>query len=389
VKVVGLAGARRLALHKQRLAGPRRGRGAAAVLKTVRELGYVQLDPTNVVARSHLLVLRARVPSFRPVDVERLLADRSLFEYSAFILPVEDLPLHARTMALHRRPSGGRALRVATWVKANAALRRHILSRLRRDEVLPTSAFEDRATIGWRSTGWTAGKNVSQMLEFLWRQGVITVAERSGGERRWTIARSWLPHTRMLSATESERYATERAVRAFGIATLRDLRSHYAYWRFVTPGALDWLERHGRLAHVQVEGSREPWYVHAEDVPLLARLERDPGEIRTTLLSPFDNLIIDRRRTERLFGFRYRMEIYIPPTLRRFGYFAMPILHGDRIVGTVDPRLSRETGRLRILSTHLTPDRPRVPAPALRDAVAELAAFVGARDVEWPHRRYS
>jgi uncharacterized protein YcaQ len=132
-----------------------------------------------------------------------------------------------------------------------------------------------------------------------------------------------------------------------------------------------------------VEGApaREAWYVHDDDAGELAARE---AATRAILLSPFDNLIIDRARTERLFGFRYRMEIYVPPAQRRFGYFAMPILFHDRIVGTVDPRLDRAARRLHVLSVRSAPDARDVPVAVVREAIEALAAFVGARDVAWP-----
>lgn len=305
MRAVDLTAARRLAVLRQRLAGPRPGRGPAGILRVIRELGYVQLDPTNVVARSHLLVLGARLGRFDPAHLQRLLRERRLFEYAAFILPTDDLPLHLRRMAAYRRPRTAWARRVAAWVETNDALRRHVLMRLRRDGPLPTSAFEDLASAPWRSRGWTSGKNVSQMLEFLWRQGRITVAAREGGERWWILSERWLPAARSLPEREAERRGTERAVRSLGIATAAQLRSSYAFARFVTRRAIADLARDGTFEAVRIAEVSGPgaavWYVHAEDLATMERIGRE-WEPRTTLLSPFDNLIIDRSRTERLFG---------------------------------------------------------------------------------------
>jgi uncharacterized protein YcaQ len=378
-----LGAARRLAIRNQHLGGAPLPRGKRGVLRAINDLGYVQLDPTNVVARSHLLVLRARIPDFDARDLEALLASKRLFEYAAFVLPTDDFAFHAVRMAANRRRMRVAGSPHARWLAANAALRRHVLSRLRREEAVATSAFEDRSVSSWESTGWTRGKNVSQMLEFLWRQGLVTVRDRANGERRWTLASRWLPRTRALPLLAAERFATERAVRALGIGTFPQLRATYAFGRFVSRRALDWLEREGRVRRVAVEGAaaREAWYVHDDDAGELAARE---AATRAILLSPFDNLIIDRARTERLFGFRYRMEIYVPPAQRRFGYFAMPILFHDRIVGTVDPRLDRAARRLHVLSVRSAPDARDVPVAVVREAVEALAAFVGARDVAWP-----
>src|ERR671935_121296 len=135
---------------------------------------------------------------------------------------------------------------------------------------------------------------------------------------------------------------------------------------------------------VEIDGvpSRAAYYGLAE-LPTLREVREQWGE-RTTLLSPFDNLIIDRDRTEALFGYRYRMEIYVPPHLRKLGYWAMPVLHGDRIVGSVDPRVDRARGELVVNRVVLAPGAPRSAMPAIRRATGELAVFVGAKRVVWP-----
>jgi uncharacterized protein len=125
-----------------------------------------------------------------------------------------------------------------------------------------------------------------------------------------------------------------------------------------------------------------PWYVHADDLPLLERLEAGDWRPRTTLLSPFDNLIIDRERTQRLFGFHYRMEIYVPKAARRYGYYVLPVLHGDRLVGRVDPVMDRARGRLVVNAVHAEPDAPAAAGAAVAGALEELAAFLGAGGVE-------
>jgi uncharacterized protein YcaQ len=125
-----------------------------------------------------------------------------------------------------------------------------------------------------------------------------------------------------------------------------------------------------------------PWYVHADDLPLLERLEAGDWRPRTTLLSPFDNLIIDRQRTRRLFGFHFRMEIYVPRAARRYGYYVLPVLHGDRLIGRVDPAMDRHRGRLVVNAVHAEPDAPAAAGPAVAAALEDLAAFLGAGGVE-------
>jgi len=152
----------------------------------------------------------------------------------------------------------------------------------------------------------------------------------------------------------------------------------YAFGRFVTKEALTRLERDGVARHVEISGLRGPYFA-------LAKARAAETE-RTTLLSPFDNLIIDRQRTEVLFGMRYRMEIYVPKHLRVRGFWAMPILHGDQLIGTVDPKIDRQRGVLDVVTFRLERDAPRDRSTrrAIEDAVDDLAAFAGASDVAWP-----
>jgi uncharacterized protein YcaQ len=272
------------------------------------------------------------------------------------------------------------ARRIA-WMKKNDHLRRTILARLRREGALPITAFEDRASHGWSSSGWTADRNVSQMLAFLMHHGYVSTAGRVGGKRMWVLTDQWLPAVRALPKKEAARRATVRALDALGVATLRQLQLAYAMGWFVTPEAVASLEKDGTFKRVAVEGLAAPHFIRAD-----ARPPRASDSERTTLLSPFDNLIIDRTRTELLFGMRYRMEIYVPKHLRVRGFWAMPILHGSELIGTVDPKVDRERDRLDVLTFALEPGAPRDRSTrrAIESAVEDLAAFAGATDVTWP-----
>jgi len=348
-------------------------------LKTVEHLGYLQLDPTNVVARNQLLVLWSRLGRYKLADLDRVMwHDRAFFEYITFIAPISDLPLHTLRMREMRRGEGPYAARITGWVERNAQLRRHILGRLRTEGPLPLGAFEDRSVHSWTSSGWNSDRNVSQMLAFLIRLGEVTIGGRAAGRRLFTLAKDWFPPVKPLSPTVAARHATERALAATGVATFQELRRVYALGRFVTHEALDRLERDGVARRVEIEGLRGPRF---------ALSNRPAAESeRTTLLSPFDNLIIDRQRTEILFGMRYRMEIYVPKHLRVRGFFAMPILHRDRLIGTVDPKIDRERGLLEVVTFRLERDAPRDRSTrrAIEDAVDDLAGFAGAREVRWP-----
>jgi uncharacterized protein len=387
--------ARRLILSRQRLAGPRPAvAGPEALMATVTDLASLQLDPISVVARSHLLVLWSRLGRYDPADVEALLwRERRLFEYwthAAAIVCTDDLPIHSLLMRRYPSDRYAHNRRLRDWLAANQGLRRSILRQLRTSGPLPTRALEDRARTSWQSSGWTAGRNVDRMLDVLWTQGRVMVAGRQGQQRVWDLAERWLPAwapTRRPPEREVVRLAAQRSLRALGVATARDIDRHFTASRY--PGlstVLAGLEREGRVERVRVadDGAEwpGPWYVHADDLPLLERLEAGDWRPRTTLLSPFDNLIIDRERTQRLFGFHFRMEIYVPRAARRYGYYVLPVLHGDRLIGRVDPAMDRRRGRLVVNAVHAEPDAPAAAGPAVAAALEDLAAFLGAGGVE-------
>ena len=208
---------------------------------------------------------------------------------------------------------------------------------------------------------------------------------RGDGLFRAEGADGWLPRVRLLSAPARAREATLRALQASGVATVRHLAWYYGFNQHITVAAISALEREGEIVRVVVDGVPGVFYTRS-DIARRLRAVRGDWVGRTTLLSPFDNLIHDRARLEQLFDYFYRIEIYTPVAKRRLGFWAMPVLHGDRIVGSVDPKLDRETGVLTINRVVMQKDAPRSAGPAIRRAVDELAAFVGASSVRWPGR---
>ncbi|HMA36626.1 MAG TPA: crosslink repair DNA glycosylase YcaQ family protein [Chloroflexia bacterium] len=386
---------RRLAIARQRLAGPPPAAGPAGILDLVRDLRCLQLDPTSIVARSHLLVLWSRLGVYDPAALDILLwQDRQLFEYwahAASIVLSEDYPIHAHWMRQFATGEARWSRRVQEWMDANAELRQYILAELTARGPLRTQDFEDRGPVPWSSSGWTAGRNVDRMLNFLWTAGAIMIAGRQSGHRLWDLAARCLPPALPrpeLSEQEVVRLAAQHALRALGVATPTQIRQHF------TRGGYPELDR--VLADLVAEGAirpvaiaapaREwaaPWYIHTADLPLLDQLAAGAWTPRTTLLSPFDNLICDRARTELLFDFRFRIEIYVPKAQRQYGYFVLPILHGDRLIGRVDPALDRRRQRLTIQAVHAEPDAPATPemGAAVAGAVAELGAFLGAQEI--------
>lgn len=326
------AQARRIAVRAQVLDGSGRG-----VLDVVRRIGFLQLDPTARVAPSHLIVLWSRLGAFDPTELDALLwRDRLLFEWRAFVYPIEDLPAYLSRMRRFAAGNTAWPRRVREWLESNALFRAYVLHELGQNGPMLSRDFEDRSRESWHSTGWTGSRNVSQMLEFLMARGEVAVAGRRGKQRLWELAERWYPPVNPLPDSEADAYLAERRFRSLGV--MRD---------------------------------REGWLAHPDADPRPTR--------RTTLLSPFDRLIYDRERTQALFGFRFRLEIYVPRAQRQHGYFVMPVLQGDRLVGRVDPEFDRRRKVLRINAVHWESNPIDIERP-----VGSLATFVGADNIEWP-----
>jgi uncharacterized protein len=398
LRTIDRSTARRLAITVQRLAGTPPRSSPNAVLGVIRSIRCVQLDPISVVARSPLLVLGSRVSGFDPKHLDRLLwRDHSVYEYwahAASIVLTEDHPIHAWYMRQYLRDDGSAwNRRRLDWMAANAKLKRSVLAQVRRDgPVLARRISGGLAGESWRSSGWTNERNVDRMLGFLWASGKVMVAGREGIQKRWDLTERVLPADAprdRLSDLEVTRRAVDRSLRGLGVGTAKHIKSHFTRDRYPELNrVLAEFERTGRVERVVVEHDGAPipgtWFVHRDDLPLLERIEGGRWEPRTTMLSPFDNLIADRARSELLFDLPYRMEIYVPKAKRIYGYYAMPVLDGDRFVALADPAMDRANGRLLVRGVHPAPGTAPTAEVwrSVAGAVGELAGWLGATEIE-------
>jgi uncharacterized protein YcaQ len=373
---ISLQKARRVAVTAQLLSAPR----PRSIVEVVERLGSVQMDPTRTVARTEHLVLWSRLGRrFRISELERALwTDRSLFEYRAFILPTSQYEVHRETMRRYPSTDATRHAYVRRYLRENEAFRRYVLRRLGEEGPLASRALEDRSAVGWRTGGWNDdGRNTSMMLEVLWAKGEVMIAGRAGQERLWDLAERRLPaDVPRPAAGQEARELIDVQLRALGISKPNRFGRTFEGAR--PPGwerALASLEREGRAVRVRIDGLPGPRWAHAD---ALDRSFRP----RTVLLSPFDRLIHDRARAEELFGFRFRLEIYVPKAKREYGYFVMPILHGDRVIGRLDPAFDREANMLRVRAVFAEAEAPRDAWPAIGAQIDELAAWLGADGVE-------
>jgi uncharacterized protein YcaQ len=327
--------ARRIAVRAQLLDGRR----PAGLLEAVRHLTLLQIDPTAAIAPNADLVAWSRLgSSYQPAELDTALAARTLLELRAMIRPSEDLALYRADMAgwesAERGELPGWRASHRDWVRANDACRLDILDRLGASGPLASRDLPDSCKVPWRSTGWTNHRNVTQLLEFMVLRGEVAITGRRGGERLWDLAGRVYPDDPVVPADEALRIRNQRRLRALGIARARGPECP------VEP--VDVGEA-GEPA--VVEGVRGTWRV---DPSLLGQ----PFSGRAALLSPFDRLIHDRKRTVELFGFDYQLEMYKPAGKRRWGYFALPILYGDRLVGKLDATADRKAGVLAVGAIH-------------------------------------
>ena len=323
--VVSLEEARRIAVRAQLLDG-----SARTILDTVRRLGFLQIDPISTVAPPQQLVLWSRLGPYDRAELERLLwVERRLFEWNAYVWPIETLPL-LRARMRSRGTTYYWQRRGTAFLKANASFRRYVLRELERRGPLLARELEDHSAVKRAPHRWFGSRRVAEMLEVLHGRAEVAIVGRRGGQRLWDLADRWYPETETVPLREAERLLEEQRFRAAGVRLVRGV------WH----------------AHPGVEA-------------------RDVGE-RVTLLSPFDRLIHDRARAEALFDVHYRLEMYVPRAKREYGYYVLPILVGDRLVGRVEPRFDRKTGLLEVLGAWGDTSR-------LDEALASLATFLDAK----------
>ena len=378
------AEARRVALAAQGFgrARPERPVDAGLLRRNLDRLALHQIDSVNVLARAHYLPAFSRLGPYDRALLDRAAwgprRERRLFEYwahEASLIPVEHHPLFRWRMARADRGEGcyGRLRAYATTERAVAEA---MLARIGAEGPMAASDFDDdRALERGRRGGWWGWGAAKQALEWLFWAGHITTATRRGAfERVYDVPLRVLPRAVLAMPTPHEddarRALLDLAARSLGVATARDLRDYFRLGPEDARHGIASLVEMGRLRPVAVEGWAQPAFLHAE-----ARVPRRIAS--SALLSPFDPLIWERSRTERLFGFRYRIEIYVPAEKRQHGYYVLPFLLGDRLVARVDLKADRAAGRLLVLGVHHEPDAPRDTGVALAAELDAVAGWLG------------
>ena len=371
---IPIAQARRLALHAQGLATP--PEAGQTVEQVVKQIGCLQLDPVAPVARSPLLVLNARMRGGANEKALETAAygHRILFDYwahEASLCHVDDLPLHRWQMRRWLRLPRRRPY--AELLERNAGFADDLIAELRERGPLRAQDVEETDVTHWEHGHWTPDVNwrqtIARLLDALWLSGRIGVHSRDGTARRWHVLEECLPPGALHDAEELDdheatRRAVHRALGMLGVAKPGHIRKHFTRNRYPALEAV--LATDPEIEAVEVDGTAGTWY------GLTEQLEQAPALVagrRTIALSPFDNLLCDRARTAELFDFDHRLEIYVPPAKRIWGYYVLPILHGERFIARADLKVDGD--ELRVLALHEEAGR-RAPR-AVRRALEQLA----------------
>jgi uncharacterized protein YcaQ len=335
-----------------------------ALVPMIEHLTLLQVDPTAAIAPSADLVAWSRIGAgYQPAQLRQALeVDRVLFEQDALVRPMSDLGLclaGASDWAMWGPRSRG-------WMEANDSFRNDILARLAADGPLASRDVPDTSTVPWASTGWTNNRNVTQMLEFLMIRGEVAISGRIGRERLWDLAERVYPADVVVPPLEEANHIrNKRRLRALGIAR-----------RKTTKIPIEPIDVGDAGEPAVVDGVKGEWQV---DPTLL------DGEFegRTALLSPFDRLVYDRARSVEIFDFEYTLEMYKPAAKRRWGYFALPVLHADRLIGKVDANADRQASVLRVRAIHQDVRFTRPVTKAVHAELDALAAWLGLGKVDF------
>jgi len=328
------ADARRIAVRAQLLTEER----PTDLVETVRRLSLVQLDPTSAIAPSADLVLWSRLGSdYSPQHRLDAVNELRLVEFRGSLRAADDIALYRAEMAEWPRTSDEVRewqLEQAEWVEDNGECRLDILERLRADGPLPQKELPDTCVRPWASSGWNNNRNVTMMLGLLVQRGEVAVAGHRGRDKLWDLAERIYPDDPGIPLAETRRLRAEQRLSSLGIA-----RAH------APAHPVEQLHVGEVGEPAVVEGVRGGWRIDPAQLG-------QPFSGRVALLSPFDRLLHDRKRMAEIFEFDYLLEMYKPAEKRRWGYYALPILYGDRLVGKLDAKADRKGGVLRVAAVH-------------------------------------
>jgi uncharacterized protein YcaQ len=354
----------------------------ADVLEAIRRMHLLQIDTIHVVARSPYLVLWSRLGDYQPEWLDELLAEGALFEYWAHamcFLPIEDYPLYRRRMLDASQDKGWPLGSAVEWSQEHPEVMERVRSHLRENGAVRSIEFENKNHL---PGGWWNWKEEKDALEAMLMIGEVMIARRQNFLRERLLP-DWKDDA-VPSNEEFQRTLALRAVSALGVALPAWVPDYFRQPKKGMPERLEKLAQEGLLLQVEVEGFEGTAYVHPDRVDLIEKAASGNLEpTRTTLLSPFDPLVWDRRRARELFGFDYTIECYTPAAKRRYGYFTLPILQRGQLIGRLDAKAHRAQGVFEIKALYLEPGVPvsEELVAGLAAALQRLAAWHGTPDI--------
>ena len=350
-----LSEARRLALHASLLYGkPKIPKGKEGVRYVINHLGYTQIDTISVIERAHNHTLWTRCPDYKPAYLHQLLAeDKAIFEYwghAMSFLPIEDYRFYMHAFKRFRTPSD-------QWsrmrLEKTKTLLPKIMKRIKTEGALGSKDFEN--TTLKKASGWWDWKPAKIALELLYWQGKLMVSSRENFHRKYDLTERVLPTTinkKVPPKSEQVQFWILRALQSYGIATASEIKKHiHQVDKKAIDKTIPKLVNKSKLVELEISGLKDSYYATQEYLALNYPIKKQPARLH--ILSPFDNFIIQRERILKLFDFDYTIECYLPKPKRKFGYFVLPILWGEELVGRLDAKAERRTRELKIHTIYL------------------------------------
>jgi uncharacterized protein YcaQ len=374
--------ARNLVLRAQGLSHlPAKAARKEDIATSIRELSLLQIDTINIVARAPYFILFSRLGTYDPAWLDESLAKKSIFEYwahAASFLPIEDYPYHRRMMLEKLRHPY-----YYTWYEKNKPECDKLLAHVRTNGPVRSADFERQD--GKRGTWWD-WKFEKDALEFWFCAGELMISRRDKFQRVYDLRGRVLPDWKDSDAPsldETYRHFVRESVRALGIARRDWVADYFRLAKKPVNEALTKLLEDGILTEVTVETWSEPAIMLSEDLPLLKKRPKDLTPILTTILSPFDSLVFDRKRTKQLFDFDFTIECYLPPAKRKYGYFLVPVLHRGQLVGRADVKAHRKEGIFEVKGMFWEPGikADEQMLAEVKDAIQRCADWHGTPEV--------
>ncbi len=325
------------------------------VLRMIRQMQVLQIDTINVVARSPYLVLWSRLGDYNMRWLEDHLAEGNIFEYwshAACFLPIDDYPLYRRVILEKQIWNGSNW---GKWLDEHNGLVEGILTHIREKGAVRSSDFKRSDD---REGGWWNWKDEKIALEGLFMRGDLMIRKRHNFQRIYDLRERVMPDwddAHAPSIAEVHQTYVLNTVKALGVTKAAWIPDYFRMYKAEALAALKALVEAGKLETVKVEGWDVPGYVHPEQMKLIKAAQKKPPVSKTTLLSPFDPMVWDRARAQELFNFTYQIECYTPAPKRIYGYFTLPILYKNQLIGRLDPKAHRKEGIFEVKALHLEP----------------------------------